>query len=65
MEYIEKEEQEVRRKSSVNERALSLAQKHRRYSVMEEHEQERRASQVADPSYMEEKELERGHKENV
>ncbi|KAK3711702.1 hypothetical protein LTR37_009479 [Vermiconidia calcicola] len=36
MEFIEKEEQEVRRKSSVNERAMSLAQTHRRFSLMDE-----------------------------
>lgn len=36
MEFIEKEEQEVRRKSSVNPRAASLASQHRRYSLMEE-----------------------------
>jgi hypothetical protein len=36
MEFIEKEEEQVRRKSSVNERAMSLAQQHRRYSMMSE-----------------------------
>ena len=33
-EYIQKEEQEVRRKSSVNARAASLAAGHRRYSAI-------------------------------
>ncbi|KAK4554702.1 hypothetical protein LTR86_008204 [Recurvomyces mirabilis] len=33
-EYIRKEEQEIRRKSSVNPRAMSLAIGHRRYSLM-------------------------------
>ena len=36
MEFIEKEEQEVRRQSSVNPRAASLASQHRRYSLMSE-----------------------------
>jgi hypothetical protein len=38
-EFIEREEQEVRRKSSVNERAMSLAQAHRRYSMMSQENQ--------------------------
>ena len=36
MEFVEKEEQEVRRRSSVNPRAASLASHHRRYSLMQE-----------------------------
>ena len=36
IEFIEKEEQEVRRLSSVNPRAASFAAQHRRYSTMEE-----------------------------
>ena len=36
MEFIEKEEQEVRRQSSINPRAASLATQHRRYSLMQE-----------------------------
>lgn len=36
IEFIEKEEAEVRRRSSVDDRALSLAQQHRRFSLMSE-----------------------------
>ena len=35
-EYIEKEEHEVRRRSSVNPRALELATKHRRFSQIDQ-----------------------------
>ena len=34
MEFIEKEEEEVRRRSSVNEDAFRLASQHRRFSQM-------------------------------
>jgi hypothetical protein len=36
IEFVEREEQEVRRMSSVNPRAASLASQHRRYSLMQE-----------------------------
>lgn len=36
MEFVEKEEEEVRRRSSVSPDALRLASQHRRYSMMEE-----------------------------
>lgn len=36
IEFVEKEEAEVRRRSSVDDRALSLAQQHRRFSLMSE-----------------------------
>ncbi|KAK5127868.1 hypothetical protein LTR85_004985 [Meristemomyces frigidus] len=36
-EFVAREETEVRRKSSVNERALGLAQRHRRFSLVEDH----------------------------
>lgn len=36
IEFIEKEEAEVHRRSSVDPRAMSLAQQHRRYSAISE-----------------------------
>ncbi|KAF2486754.1 general substrate transporter [Neohortaea acidophila] len=46
MEFIEREEQEVHRRSSVDPRAMSLAQQHRRYSAISE--QGRLGSAVSD-----------------
>ena len=62
VEFIEKEEQEVRRKSAVNERAMSLAQTHRRFSLMED---QGRASGIDTNGSADEKEVENGHKEEV
>lgn len=62
-EFIDREEQEVHRKSSVDPHAMRLAQAHRRFSVMEEH---RRASVDPKGSFEEkEKEVELDHREEV
>jgi len=60
MEFIEREEQEVRRKSSVDPRAAQLASQHRRHSLMSE-----RGS--VDNGVADEKDIEKemGHNEKV
>lgn len=61
MEFVLKEEEEVRRKSSVNPRAMELASAHRRYSVMSEAGR----GSVDNGSTVDEKDVEGNHKENV
>ena len=59
-EFIEKEEQEVRRLSSVDPRAASLASQHRRYSLMSE------SGRYTDPvSNTEKPSIENNHDEKV
>ena len=52
-EFIEKEEAEVHRRSSVDERAMSLAQTHRRFSLMSEQGRARGESEKRDTEHLE------------
>lgn len=60
-EFVLKEEQEVRRQSSVNPRAMSLASQHRRFSLMNEAGR----GSVDNGSAVDEKEMENERKEEV
>lgn len=61
MEFVLKEEEEVRRKSSADPNAARLASQHRRYSVMSEAGR----GSVENGSVGDEKEMERNHKEDI